>query len=74
MSGDVPEKPLGTNQFPIAGNMAFLDNSPAMSIEMKPQSLRQRLEFGLISFGMSVFAYLLEKMILRSVKSGGAKP
>ncbi len=41
---------------------------------MKPRSFVGRLEFWLISLGMSVFAYLLERMILRSVKSGGAKP
>ncbi|MDH4301731.1 MAG: hypothetical protein OEV51_06605 [Nitrospira sp.] len=41
---------------------------------MKPRSLGQRLEFWLISLGMSVLAYLLEKMILRSVKGGGSKP
>jgi len=41
---------------------------------MKPRSLVGRLEFWLISLGMSVCAYLLEKVILRSVKGGGAKP
>jgi len=60
--------------FPLAGNAAFLDNAPTMSTTTKPRSLAGRLEFWLISLGMSVLAYLLEKMILRSVKSGGAKP
>jgi hypothetical protein len=41
---------------------------------MKPRSPGQRLEFWLISLGMSVFAYLLERMILRSVKNSGSKP
>jgi len=45
-----------------------------MGLTTKPESLRYRLERGVISLGMSVFAYLLEKMILRSVKSGKAKP
>ncbi|MDH4085361.1 MAG: hypothetical protein OEU99_17675 [Nitrospira sp.] len=40
---------------------------------MKPRSLVGWLEFSLISLGMPVCAYLLEKMILRSVKSGGPK-
>jgi hypothetical protein len=44
-----------------------------MSTMMKPRSLVGRLELWLISTGMSVFAYLIEKLILRSVKSGGAK-
>lgn len=74
MSGDVPKKALTTSQFPIASSVASVDNSAARSIEMKPRSLGQRLEFLLISIGMSVLAYLLEKMILRSVKGGGAKP
>jgi len=65
---------LAAGQFPVAGNVAFLDNSPTMSTSAKPRSLAGRLEFLLISIGMSVLAYLLEKMILRSVKGGGAKP
>lgn len=65
---------LATGQFPLAGNVAFLNNSPTMSKTTKHRSLGGRLEFGLISLGMSVLAYLLEKMILRSVKAGRAKP
>jgi hypothetical protein len=65
---------LAAAQFPVAGNVAFLDNGPTMSTTAKPRSLAGRLEFFLISIGMSVLAYLLEKMILRSVKGGGAKP
>ena len=60
--------------FPLAGNAAFLDNAPTMSTTPKPRSLAGRFELRLISLGMSVFAYLLEKMILRSVKGGRARP
>lgn len=56
---------------PLAGNAAFLDNAPTMSTTTKPRSLAGRLEFRLISLGMSVFAYLLERMILRSLKKVG---
>ena len=62
------------NQFPIADGVAVNDNGPTMSTTVKPRSLAGRLEFWLISLGMSVLAYLLEKMILRSVKGGGSKP
>ena len=41
---------------------------------MKTLSQGHWLERWLISLGMSVFAYLLEKMIVRSVKNGGIKP
>lgn len=58
----------------LAGNVAFLDNAPTMSTPAKSRSLAGRLEFRLISMGMSVFAYLLEKMILRSVKDGRTRP
>jgi len=61
------------NQFPIADGVAVNDNGSTMSTTEKPRSLVGRLELWLISVGMSVFAYLLEKVILRSVKSGGAK-
>jgi hypothetical protein len=62
------------NQFPIADGVAVNDNGLTMSTKMKPRSLAGRFEFLLISIGMSVLAYLLEKMILRSVKGGGSKP
>ena len=65
---------LDYGSIPLAGNAAFLDNAPTMSTTTKLRSFRGRLEFRMISIGMSVFAYLLEKMILRSVKSGEAKP
>lgn len=65
---------LAADQFSLADNLAFLDNGQTMSTTPKPRSLAGQLEFRLISIGMSVFAYLLEKMILRSVKSGESKP
>ncbi|MGQ0557533.1 MAG: hypothetical protein ACT4PN_16495 [Nitrospiraceae bacterium] len=64
---------LAAGQFPVAGDVGFLNNGPTMSTTAKPRSLAGRLEFLLISIGMSVLAYLLEKMILRSVKGGGEK-
>jgi len=69
----VAQQMQAANQFPIADGVAVNDNGPTMSTKMKPRSLAGRLEFLLISIGMSVLAYLLEKMILRSVKGGGAK-
>jgi len=65
---------LAAGYFPLAGNATFLDNVPTMSTTAKPRSLAGWLEFRLISIGMSMLAYLLEKMILRSVKGGEAKP
>jgi hypothetical protein len=65
---------LAAGHFSLADNAAFLDNAPTMSTTAKSRSLAGRLEFLLISIGMSVLAYLLEKMILRSVKGGGTKP
>lgn len=62
------------SHLPIAGSESFADNSPVTSGEMKSRSATQQLEFWLISLGMSVLAYVLEKMIIRSVKNGGAKP
>jgi hypothetical protein len=43
---------------------------------MKPfhQPLVRRVEHWLISLGMAVIAYLLERVILRSIKNGEAKP
>lgn len=34
----------------------------------------RRIEYRLISIGMSVIAYLLERAVLRSVKRGATKP
>ncbi len=65
---------ISYGSIPLAGNATLLDNAPTMGITARPRSLAGKLEFRLISIGMSVFAYLLEKMILRSVKSGGSKP
>jgi hypothetical protein len=43
---------------------------------MKPfhQPLARRVEHWLISLGMTVIAFLLERVILRSIKNGEAKP
>ncbi|MBH0208778.1 MAG: hypothetical protein HP495_09765 [Nitrospira sp.] len=59
---------------PLAGKTTFLDNAPTMGMTARPRSLAGKLEFRLISIGMSVFAYLLEKMILRSAKGGRTNP
>lgn len=50
------------------------DNSLTMSSVLKSRSFVHKLESWMISFGMSVFACLLERMILRSLKKSGAKP
>lgn len=60
-------------EFPLAGNRSISDNRLAMSSVLKSRSFVHRLESLLISFGMSVFAYLLERMILRSLKKSGTK-
>ncbi|NGZ97883.1 MAG: hypothetical protein CV089_17465 [Nitrospira sp. WS110] len=73
MNGSMPKKALTATQFPLADVNDIIDNAPTMSREMKSRSPVRRLESCLISLGMSVFAYLLEKMILRSVKGGKAK-
>lgn len=65
---------LAAEQFPLAGKTTFLDNAPTMGTTARPRSLAGKLEFRLISIGMSVFAYLLEKMILRSTKGGRTNP
>jgi len=38
------------------------------------QPLVRQAEYWIISLGMSVIAYLLERVILRSIKNGEAKP
>jgi hypothetical protein len=65
---------LAAEQFPLAGKTTFLDNAPTMDTTARPRSLSAKLEFRLISIGMSVFAYLLEKMILRSAKGSKTNP
>lgn len=72
--GDQPTKVCSASHLPIAGREAFPDNNPVTSGEMKSRSTAQQLELWLISLGMSVLAYVLEKMIIRSVKNGGTKP
>ncbi|NGZ02721.1 MAG: hypothetical protein CV090_06690 [Nitrospira sp. WS238] len=63
------------DQFPIADGQAVIDNLPMPSNLTKSASspLIRRLEHWLISLGMSVIAYLLERVILRSIKNDGAK-
>lgn len=58
----------------LAGNGSSSDNGLAMGSVLKSRSFVHRLENLLISFGMSVFAYLLERMVLRSFRKSGANP
>lgn len=61
-----------TDEFPIADSAAGIDNASVAGNAMMP--LGRRVEHWLISLGMSVFAYLLERVILRSIKRGGTEP
>ncbi|MBS0151552.1 MAG: hypothetical protein JSR31_11475 [Nitrospira sp.] len=67
----------GTSVFPLAGphgvgNNALVSTHTSPSFRRSPQ---RWFEYWLISLGMSVIAYLLEKVILRSVKGdGGTHP
>ena len=63
------------DQFPIADGEAVIDNPHMASNATKSlyHPLVRRLEHWLISLGMSVIAYLLERVILRSIKNDGAK-
>jgi hypothetical protein len=63
------------DQFPIADDKAVIDNLPMLSDSTKSvyHPLVRRLEHWVISLGMSVIAYLLERVILRSIQNGGAK-
>lgn len=65
-----------TDQFSIAGGGAVVDNAPVAGNVTKPlhQPLVRRVEHWLISLVMSVIAYLLERVILRSIKDSDAKP
>jgi len=62
------------DEFPLAGSEFISDNGLAMRNALKSRSFVHRFESLLISIGMSLFAYLLERMILRSLKKSGAKP
>lgn len=64
-----------TDQFPLADGEAVIDNPRMVNHATKSlhHPLVRRLEHWLISLGMSVIAYLLERVILRSIKNGGAK-
>ena len=63
------------DQFSIADGEVVIDNPPMASHATKSlhHPLVRRLEHWLISLGMSVIAYLLERVILRSIKNDGAK-
>lgn len=63
------------DQFPIADGKVVIDNLPMPRNLTKSASrpLIRRLEHWLISLGMLVIAYLLERVILRSIKNDGAK-
>lgn len=63
------------DQFPLADGEAVIDNLFMSSNSTKSvyHALVRRLEHWLISLGMSVIAYLLERVILRSIKNDGAK-
>jgi hypothetical protein len=56
----------------LADGDALIDNNPMKNNPTK--SLYQRMEYRLISIGMSVIAYLFERMILRSIKRGKPGP
>lgn len=59
----------------LADAEAFIDNSRMINGPTKNlhQSLLRQIEYRLISIGMSVIAYLLERVILRTIKRGGTK-
>ncbi len=61
--------------FPIADRETVIDNAAVARNAMKPlhQPLVRWVEHWIISLGMSVIAYLLERVILRSIKNSGAK-
>jgi hypothetical protein len=52
--------------------IAMADSSSAA----KPghRSIVRHIEYRFVCIGMSVIAYLLERVILRSIKNSGAKP
>ncbi|MDK2742016.1 MAG: hypothetical protein H8K03_09695 [Nitrospira sp.] len=62
--------------FPLADDKAVVDNDCMSGDTTKPlhQPLVRQAEYWIISLGMSVIAYLLERVILRSIKNGEAKP
>jgi hypothetical protein len=62
-----------TSFFPLAGPHS-ISNNALVSTHTSPyfrRSPQRWFEYWLISLGMSVIAYLLEKVILRSVKDDG---
>jgi hypothetical protein len=60
----------------LADGDALIDNDPMKNNPTKSlyQPFIQRMEYRLISIGMSVIAYLFERMILRSIKRGKPGP
>ena len=74
MNGETLDTGQRKAEFLLASNGSISNNGLAMSSVLKSRSFVHRLESSLISLGMSVFAYLLERMILRSLKKNGAKP
>lgn len=65
-----------TDQFPLAEGEAVIDNVPVTSKVTKSlhQPLIRRVEHWFISLGMLVIAYLLERVILRSITPGKPGP
>lgn len=63
------------DEFTIADDEAVIDNLPMLGSSTKSlhHPLVRGLEYWLISLGMSVIAYLLERVILRSIKNDGAR-
>ena len=60
---------------PIADSAAIIDNAAVAGNALTPSHLPliRRVEHWLIALGMTVIAYLLEKVILRSVRDSGPK-
>jgi hypothetical protein len=59
----------------LADGGAFIDNNHMIngSTENLHRSFMRQIEYRFISVGMTVIAYLLERVILRSIKRGGTK-
>ncbi len=56
----------------LIDNTSMTDGSSATRLGYR--TIIQQIEYRLISLGMSVIAYLLERAVLRSIKNGEAKP
>ncbi|MHC9063927.1 hypothetical protein ACYX34_14730 [Nitrospira sp. CMX1] len=66
----------GRNDIPIADSDALIDNAYVTNDHAKPrhQSFTRQMEYWFLSLGMSIIAYTLEKVILRSLKNSRVKP